>query len=242
MLQFRHSPRCKPALDSLCLGRNIRAPCTDLEDTLKSLILLFLLFAAFSQNSPAQSSSSSSAAPKTETGTASKSEARKHRPSASDISSRVPPAKPADVESLDSILAAVYNVISGPAGDRDWNRFRSLFVPEARLTSAQKNKDGSIFLEDVEGYVQGAGVYFKTHGFYENAIVNRVQKFGNIAQVFSSYESRNAPNEKPFARGVNSIQLFNDGTRWWVISILWDEETPANPLPPDLAAPAKSSM
>src|SRR6202040_3986656 len=114
-----------------------------------------------------------------------------------------------------------------------------LFVPEARLTSPQKNKDGSIFLENVEGYVQGAGGYFKTHGFYEKSIVNRVQKFGNIAQVFSSYESRNAPDEKPFARGVNSIQLFNDGSRWWVLSILGDEETPANPLPPELATPAK---
>ena len=155
------------------------------------------------------------------------------------LAARVPPAKPADVASRDSILLAVYNVISGPAGARDWDRFRSLFIPGARLTSAQKNKDGSFFLEDVEGYVQGAGEYFKTHGFYENSIVNRVQKFGNIAQVFSSYESRNAPNEKPFARGVNSIQLFNDGTRWWVVSILWDEETPANPLPPDLATPAK---
>ena len=206
---------------------------------MKSILLVFLIFAVFPQNSSAQSSSSSSAAPKAETGAATKSEARNHRLSASDISSRVPPAKPADVASLDSILVAVYNVISGPAGARDWDRFRSLFIPDARLTSAQKNKDGSFFLEDVEGYAQGAGQYFKTHGFYETAIVNRVQKFGNIAQVFSSYESRNAPNEKPFARGVNSIQLFNDGTRWWVVSILWDEETSANPLPPDLAAPAK---
>jgi hypothetical protein len=155
------------------------------------------------------------------------------------LASRVPAPKPDDVKSLDAILRAIYDVISGPAGDRDWNRFRSLFVPEARLTSAQKKKDGSLFLADVEGYVKGAGNYFKTHAFYESAIVNRVQKFGNIAQVFSSYESRNAPNEKPFARGVNSIQLFNDGSRWWVLSILWDEETPADPLPPDLATPAK---
>jgi hypothetical protein len=155
------------------------------------------------------------------------------------LASRVPAPKPDDVKSFDAILHAIYDVISGPAGDRDWDRFRSLFVPEARLTSAQKNKDGSIFLADVEGYVKGAGGYFKTHGFYEHAIVNRVQTFGKIAQVFSSYESRNAPNEKPFARGVNSIQLFNDGSRWWVLSILWDEETPANPLPPDLATPAK---
>jgi len=203
---------------------------------MKPLLLIFLALAAFSAASFAQSSSS---APKPDTANASKNETVKKRPTAQDLSARVPPAKPGDVKSLDSILVAIYDVISGPAGDRDWNRFRSLFAPEARLTSAQKNKDGSIFLENVEGYVQGAGDYFKTHGFYEKSVVNRVDKFGNIAQVFSSYESRNAPNEKPFARGINSIQLFNDGTRWWVLSILWDEETPANPLPPELSAPAK---
>jgi hypothetical protein len=91
----------------------------------------------------------------------------------------------------------------------------------------------------VEDYARGAGGYFKTHSFFESAITNRIQKFGNIAQVFSSYASRIAPNEQPFARGVNSIQLFNDGNRWWVISILWDEESPGNLLPLDLATPVK---
>jgi hypothetical protein len=195
----------------------------------QALMLLSLLVSLTlaSTTSRAQSSSSPNATNKQEPA------------SPPNLASRVPAPKPDDVKSLDAILHALYDVISGPAGDRDWNRLRSLFVPEARLTSAQKNKDGSLFLVDVEGYIKDAGGYFKTHGFYEQAIVNRVQKFGNIAQVFSSYESRHAPNEKPFARGVNSIQLFNDGSRWWVLSILWDEETPANPLPPDLATPAK---
>ena len=195
---------------------------------------LFLTIVVFARQLDAQSSSP---APKLDTPKASQNETKQNVPQ--DLSSRVPPAKPGDVKSLDSILVAIYDVISGPAGDRDWNRFRSLFVPEARLTSATKHKDGSIFLTDVEGYAQRAGGYFKTHAFYESAIANRIEKFGNIAQVFSSYESRNAPNEKPFARGVNSIQLFNDGTRWWILSILWDEESPANPLPPELSVPAK---
>jgi hypothetical protein len=199
-----------------------------MEDQVRPLLLAALLaIAAILPIARGQSS----AAPK--------AEAAEQQTPGQDLSSRVPPAKAGDVKSIDSILAAVYDVISGPAGDRDWNRFRSLFVPEGRLTSPQKNKDGSIFLVDVEGYVEGAASYLKTHAFYESAIVNRVEKFGNIAQVFSSYASRNAPNEKPFARGVNSIQLFNDGSRWWVLSILWDEETPSNPLPAELAAPPK---
>ena len=192
-------------------------------------LFLFAALTSVPSTSRAQSPSSPNVTPKQET-------APNPPPS---LSSRVPAPKPDDVKSLDSILHAIYDVISGPAGERDWNRFRSLFVPEARLTSNTRRDGGPVRLLDVEGFASGAGNYFKTHPFYESAIVNRVQKFGNIAQVFSSYESRTAPSEKPFARGVNSIQLFNHGSRWWVLSILWDEESPANPLPPELATPAK---
>jgi hypothetical protein len=147
-----------------------------------------------------------------------------------------PTANPSHVKSIDSILTALYAVISGPAGDRDWPRFRSLFAKDARLTSVAKEaSDHPARLMSPDGYINLAGDYFKTHPFYESAIVNKVDRFGNIAQVFSSYESRNAPNEKPFARGINSIQLFYDQNRWYVLSILWDEESPANPLPPNLA-------
>jgi hypothetical protein len=150
-----------------------------------------------------------------------------------------PTANPSDVKSIDSILTALYAVISGPAGDRDWPRFRFLFAKDARLTSVAKEaSDHPARLMSPDGYINLAGDYFKTHPFYESAIVNKVDRFGNIAQVFSSYASRNAPGEKPFARGVNSIQLFNDGKRWWVLSILWDEESPSNPLPPELATPS----
>ncbi len=157
-------------------------------------------------------------------------------------SAQVPAPKPDDVKSIDSILAALYNVISGPAGERDWNRFRSLFLPGATLTSAGKDREGNIHVRPltVEGYVTGAGGYFSQHGFFESPIVSRVQTFGNVAQVFCSYESRGAAGEAPFARGVNSIQLAYDGKRWWVVSILWDEERPDNPLPKEFAARADS--
>jgi hypothetical protein len=155
-----------------------------------------------------------------------------------DLSAQVPIPKPDDVKSIDSILAAVYNVISGPAGERDWNRFRSLFLPGATLTSAGKDREGNIHVRPrtVEGYITGAGGYFAQHGFFESPIVSRVQTFGNIAHVFCSYESRGATGEAPFARGINSFQLAYDGKRWWIVSILWDEERPDNPLPKEFAA------
>lgn len=157
---------------------------------------------------------------------------------APDPMAQVPPAKAEDVQSIDSILAALYNVISGPAGERDWNRFRSLFVPGATLTSAGKDREGNIRVRPrtTEEYVKGAGGYFAQHGFFESAIVNRIHTFGNIAHVLSSYESRSASGEAPFARGINSLELAFDGKRWWVVSILWEEERPDNPLPKEFAA------
>jgi len=183
--------------------------------------------ALFSFNAAGQSSTAPAAAPQLQ--------AAPKPPQEPSV--QVPAPKPEDVKSIDSILAALYNVISGPAGERDWNRFRSLFLPGATLTSAGKDREGNIRVRPrtVEGYVTGAGGYFSQHGFFESPIVSRVQTFGNVAQVFCSYESRGAAGEAPFARGINSIQLANDGKRWWIVSILWDEERSDNPLPKEFA-------
>jgi hypothetical protein len=150
----------------------------------------------------------------------------------------VPAAKPDDVKSVDALMAALYDVISGPPGERDWNRFRSLFMPNARLTSAGKSPDGAVHVRpnSVEDYVRLGGGYFLKNGFFEKPIVNHIQTFGTVTQVFSSYESRHALGEAPFARGINSIQMVNDGKRWWIVNILWDEERPDNPLPKEFAA------
>jgi len=192
-------------------------------------ILLLSALIIFCVAAPAQSAAQQSAPPQSQKSAASP---------AGDLASRVPAARAEDVKSIDAILHALYDVISGPPGERDWNRFRSLFVPEARLTAVTKRPDGTapVRLLTVDDYVNAAGGYFLKNGFFESAIVNRVEKFGNMAQVFSSYESRHAAAEKPFARGINSIQLLNDGSRWYVLSILWDEESPSNPLPADLAS------
>ncbi len=150
-----------------------------------------------------------------------------------DLAAKVPAAKPEDVQSMDAILSAIYDVISGPAGGRDWNRFRSLFLPRARFTEVSTGPNGSkaVLTWSVDEFVRDAGVVFSKEPFYEKAIVNRPESFGSITQVFSSYASRRSVTDKSFERGINSIQLLNDGKRWWVLSILWDSERPGNPLP-----------
>ncbi len=154
-----------------------------------------------------------------------------------ELAAKVPAPSAEDVNSLDAILREIYKVISGPAGDRDWQRFRSLFLPQARFTQVGKQPDGSTFVISwsVDEFVRDAGITFAKEPFYENAIVNQSESYGNLTQVFSSYESRHAPSEKPFERGINSIQVINDGTRWWVISIAWDSERADNPLPKKFA-------
>ena len=79
-------------------------------------------------------------------------------------------------------------------------------------------------LRDVDEFIAQAGAHFREHAFYESEVGRRVESFGHIAHVFSRYESRRTPEGEPFARGVNSIQLFTDGVRWSVISMMWDED------------------
>jgi hypothetical protein len=144
-----------------------------------------------------------------------------------------PAADPADVESIDAIIAALYDVISGPAGERDWDRFRSLFAPRATLSPMAPRPDGSMPVRVItpEEYVQFGGAYFTQNPFFEVEAGRHLEQFGNVANAMSFYESRNAPEEEPFTRGVNTITLLSDGTRWYVLSIAWDEVREGLPAP-----------
>ena len=160
-----------------------------------------------------------------------------------------PEAKAADVASIDAIITAAYNVISGPVGKaRDWDRERSLFIPGARLIPTAKKAGGddvdlatgrvrpngglAPHILDVDAYIARVEPYFQKNGFFEKEIARRTEQFGNIAHVWSTYESRhNADDPEPFMRGINSIQLFHDGSRWWIVSIYWQQESTDCPTP-----------
>ena len=146
-----------------------------------------------------------------------------------------PAADPKDVATMDKIVAAVYDVISGPAGQkRNWDRFRSLFIPGARLIPTFRRPTGEVLsrVSTPEEYIERSSPLLEKNGFFEREIARRMERFGNIAHIFSTYESRHKPDdEKPFARGINSIQLMNDGKRWWIVTIFWQGEDDQNPLP-----------
>ena len=146
-----------------------------------------------------------------------------------------PPAAPADVESVDAILTAVYDAISGPAGQaRDWDRFRSLFMPGSRLmpTFGPSAHGYGRAVWSPDQYIAQAGASLERDGFFEREIHRLEERYGPVVHAFSTYESRRAAADpEPFARGVNSFQLFWDGSRWWVMSIAWYGETEAHPIP-----------
>jgi hypothetical protein len=145
------------------------------------------------------------------------------------------PADPKDVSSPEAIVAAVYDVISGPAGQkRNWDRMRTLFVPDARMIATGKRQNGEISrrVMSVEDYISNSGPFLEKDGFFEKEIGKTTEQFGNIVHVFSTYESKKTlADEKAFMRGINSIQLWNDGKRWWVVTILWQSENADTPIP-----------
>ena len=159
--------------------------------------------------------------------------------SAAAPSTVAPPAAPApraeDVASEDAIIAALYGSISGPAGQkRDWARFRSLFIPGARLIVARPPRpEGPVppVVMTPDEYITRSGAALEA-GFFEREISRISETFGGVTHRFSTYESRrSADDATPFARGINSIQLLNDGRRWWVVTVFWDSERANNPIP-----------
>lgn len=148
---------------------------------------------------------------------------------------RAQSADPADVESIDALITAVYDVISGDAGEaRDWDRWRTLFAEGATLSAVGQGPDGSVgrVIMTPESYVERSGAVLERDGFVEAEIGRTTESFGRIAHSFSTYVSfRSRADTEPFARGINSFQLMHDGERWWVVSIFWQAESDAFPIP-----------
>jgi hypothetical protein len=138
-----------------------------------------------------------------------------------------------DVGSIDGIVKAFYEVISGGVGvPRQWSRDKTLYIPNVRFI-AMSERRGKI-VADVgshQEYVNGANDFFVNEGFAEKELKRVVRRFGNIAHVFSTYEYSTSGKKKMTGRGINSIEMFFDGKRWWISSVTWEEERPNNPIP-----------
>jgi hypothetical protein len=139
-------------------------------------------------------------------------------------------AIPDDTTSVDKMISALYDVISGPAGQRDWGRMKNLFTKDAQMGAVFKNQEGIMTYRSFspDDYIKNNDPYFLKNAFIEKELHRTTQTFGPLVQVFTTYEFESG-NEK--ARGINSLQLIFTNQRWYIASIIWTEETPDNPIP-----------
>ncbi len=153
-----------------------------------------------------------------------------------------PAAPPADALTVDAIVAALYGSVSHPDGaEPNWERMRAIFLPVGMLVPPKRPQEDLFTVLDVDAFeervhksIGAAKQKGEPTGFFESEVARRTDCFGNVCQIFSTYESRHAASdEKPFVRGINSIQLVRDGHRWWIASVVWDTERPDNPIPAD---------
>jgi len=141
-----------------------------------------------------------------------------------------------NVRSVNAIIQTLYDVISGPVGkDRDWDTFRSLFATDARLYVAYPSQDSGAVLRTMtpDEYANKNKTRLADVGFKEEEVHRTTERYGAITHVFSTYESHfiNTNNEEDTVKGINSIQLFNDGSRYYILSICWDANSKNIPVP-----------
>lgn len=149
------------------------------------------------------------------------------------LSARAQSAYQADVQSVDAIIQALYGVISGgPGVTRNWERFRFLFAPDARLIPTIKNQQGQFTLRSLspEQYIELFSSRVPT-GFYERELHRVSEQFGTVTHLFSTYETRDTADGPVTNRGINSIQLFYDGNRYYIVTVYWCAESMGFTLP-----------
>jgi len=141
---------------------------------------------------------------------------------------------PETVATEDAIIANLYQVISGPAGEkRDWDLMRGLFQEDARLQAMARDQEGNprLLSMTVEDYIERNGPYLEQEGFFEVELHRKTDRFGNIVQIFSTYASKRTEDGPVFQRGINSIQLIKKDDRYYIVNILWNAEYEDTPIP-----------
>ena len=139
-----------------------------------------------------------------------------------------------DVATIDGIIHAYYDIVTIPKGaPRQWSRDRTLYIPDIRFVAIEPDKQKQFVPQIMshQQFVDNSDAMLARNGFSEKEIHRVTERFGNIAHVFSTYESRNTPDGPVIQRGINSLELFWDGKRWWIASAIWDNERADSKLP-----------
>lgn len=139
-------------------------------------------------------------------------------------------------KSIDGVITTLYDVISGPAGQRDWDRFSSLYKEGATMGAITQTENGELRYVSMtpDQYIDRNDEYFKKNGFWEEEIAREVFQFGEVATVQTSFKIKTAKDGEVSRRGVNSVQLVYDQGRWWITNVTWNSEREDNKIPEQL--------
>jgi hypothetical protein len=141
--------------------------------------------------------------------------------------------RPEDVASPDAIIGAMYETLCGPAGKRNFQRLRSLYFEGARLIPiANRIHDtGNTHVMSVDEWIDDIRPFFEENAFQIKEIRRHSDRFGNMIQVFSTYEATVGDEGSNVTRGIRAMQLLRRDERWWIVNVMWDNETRNNPIP-----------
>jgi hypothetical protein len=194
---------------------------------LRNNVLLIGLTISFARVITAQGKKTTSVKPQEDGGTVY---------TASDLASSSPLARPTDVASPEALLAALHDSVSGPPGPVDWDRFRSLFLPSARLGSSVTDANGvtRITTSTVEELISSGAAERERVPWYEEILVKHLERFDHIAVAFYSHDDRSSLQGPPIQQSVNVCVMLYDGSRWWIQSASWEAVPKFRSLPPEL--------
>ncbi len=140
-----------------------------------------------------------------------------------------------NVSSVDSIVSSIYQIVSGEKGEeRDWELHKTIFHPEARIITNYVDENGEyqIYFLSVDEYMDQYKDYFKNNFLFERDVNREIERFGNMAHVFSTFESYEKSGDSiPYKKGTASIQLYNDGERWYVLNMYYKNESENEKVP-----------
>lgn len=215
-------PACRLDCVTYCGHKRLK-DCISLSSCLELVIRAFVLSLAFCSATLLSAQSTSTIPP------------QKPQPALSSHPDW-PKANPADVATIEATVRAFFSAISAPAGGKlDRNRLRSLFVPGGRIVLSREprtSRPADVTFLSPDEYANLSDAYTATAGFFDRNLANQVEKFGVMAHVYSTYESRSHPEDaKPMVRGIKSIDLLNSANRWYIVEVYWDTERPDNPIP-----------
>ena len=140
-----------------------------------------------------------------------------------------------DVSTIDGIIKAYYEVVSGSADQpRQWDRDATLYIPNVRFIIIRQEEAGKTTAQSMthQEFVDSSDASLRGKAFYEHEVHRITHRAGNVAHLLSTSEHTSSSTGPVEGRSIDSLELFWDGTRWWITNVsIWDVESSRHPLP-----------